>query len=219
VPTNQAPPPPPPPPRPASARTARDADATRQRIIRAAFLEFYRNGFQGGSINDIVSAGGVTKGALFHHFPTKQALGYAVVDEFIAPLLLERWLTPLDDSADPIADLKHAFRKYVKEDIESGSWVQGCPLNNLAQEMSPLDEGFHSRIDRLYTLWRKGFAAALACGMKAGKVSKRIDPKSVAAMLVAGQMGIWGSGKSSHSKSVMVQANEALCDYLDSMKV
>jgi TetR/AcrR family transcriptional regulator, transcriptional repressor for nem operon len=204
---------------PAPPRSPRDAEATRQRIIHAAFREFYRNGFQGGSINEIVAAAGITKGALFHHFPTKQALGYAVVDEFIEPLLLARWLTPVDGSSDPIADLTHAFRKYVKEDIESGSWVQGCPLNNLAQEMSPLDDGFHSRIDRLYTMWRKGFATALASGIKARKVSKQVDPKSVAAMLVAGQMGIWGAGKSSRDLKVMVQANEAICDYLDSMKV
>ena len=203
----------------APARAPRDPDATRQRIIHAAFAEFYRNGFQGGSINDIVAAAGITKGALFHHFPSKQALGYAVVDEFIEPVLLQRWLTPLDGTTDPIADLKQSFRKYVKEDIQSGSWVQGCPLNNLAQEMSPLDEGFHARIDRLYTMWRKGFAAALASGVKAGTVRKTIDPKSVASMLVAGQMGIWGSGKSSRNKSAMIEANEAICEYLDSMKV
>ncbi len=205
-------------PRPAPARTPSHAEATRQRILRAAFLEFYRNGFQGGSINDIIAAAGVTKGALFHHFSSKQALGYAVVDECIEPLVLERWLAPLDDTTDPIADLEHVFRKYVKEDIETGSWVQGCPLNNLAQEMSPLDQGFHSRIDRLYSMWRKRFGAALASGVKTGAVRKQVDPKSAAAMLVAGQMGIWGSGKSSRRKSVMVQANEALCDYLNSLK-
>jgi TetR/AcrR family transcriptional regulator, transcriptional repressor for nem operon len=211
VPTKLAPP-------PTRTRAPRDADATRQRIIEAAFREFYRNGFQGGSINDIVAAAGCTKGALFHHFSSKQALGYAVVDEFIAPLLVKRWIAPLDGSTDQIADLKHAFRKHVKDDIEDGTWLQGCPLNNLAQEMSPLDEGFASRIDALYELWRKEFAAALAQGIKNGAVRKGVSPKSVAAMLVAGQMGIWGSGKSSRSKSVMVQANEAFCDYLDSLQ-
>jgi hypothetical protein len=37
-------------------------------------------------------------------------------------------------------------------------------------------------------------------------------------MLVAGQMGIWGTGKSSQSKSVMMEAADALCDYLDTLK-
>jgi TetR/AcrR family transcriptional repressor of nem operon len=203
----------------ARTRTPRDADATRRRILDAAFLEFYHTGFQGGSINNIIAAAGITKGALFHHFATKQALGYAVIDELIAPLLTRRWLAPLHGTTDPVADLQRLFRTYVKEDIESGSWVHGCPLNNLAQEMSPLDEGFRSRIDTLYTLWRKEFAAALARGVEDGSVRGDVSPKSVASMLVAGQMGVWGSGKGSRSKSVMIQANEALCDYLDLMKI
>ncbi|HZD95840.1 MAG TPA: TetR/AcrR family transcriptional regulator, partial [Candidatus Sulfotelmatobacter sp.] len=125
-------------------------EATRKKILMAAFEEFYKHGFQGGSLNHIVEKAGTTKGALFHHFNGKQELGYAVVDEIIGPLLKQRWLEPLTDSSDPIADLKRAFRQYVKIDIESGSFTQGCPLNNLAQEMSPLDEGFRKRIDKLY---------------------------------------------------------------------
>jgi AcrR family transcriptional regulator len=195
------------------------ADATRRKILLAAFTEFYRNGFQGGSLNNIVEAAGTTKGALFHHFAGKQELGYAVLDEVIGPLLLERWLDPVTGSADPITDLTRAFRTLVQTDIDSGSWLLGCPLNNLAQEMSPLDEGFRTRIDALYTTWRKGFAAALTAGTKAGTVKPDVAARSVAAMLVAGQMGIWGTGKSSQSKAVLLQATEAICDYLDTLRI
>lgn len=193
-------------------------EATRRKILEAAFAEFYKHGFQGGSLNHIVEEAGTTKGALFHHFAGKQELGYAVLDEMIGPLLLQRWLDPLEGSIDPIANLKRAFRKHVKEDIESGSWLQGCPLNNLAQEMSPLDEGFRKRIDKHYTTWRKGIAAAMAGGIEAHKVKKDISPRNVAALVVASQMGIWGTAKSSRSKELMLQATEALCDYLDDLK-
>jgi TetR/AcrR family transcriptional repressor of nem operon len=193
-------------------------EATRQKILSAAFEEFYKNGFQGGSLNHIVETAGTTKGALFHHFAGKQELGYAVVDEIIGPLLKKRWLTPLAGSTNPIADLKRVFRQFVKEDIASGHFVQGCPLNNLAQEMSPLDEGFRKRIDGLYAEWRKCFAAAFAGGVKAGQVRKGISPRDVATLIVAAQMGIWGTGKSSRSEELMAQAGEALCAYLDSLK-
>ena len=64
--------------------TMRAPEATRGKILNAAFLEFYKHGFQGGSLNHIVEMAGTTKGALFHHFPRgKQQLGYAVVDEVI----------------------------------------------------------------------------------------------------------------------------------------
>jgi hypothetical protein len=125
---------------------------------------------------------------------------------------------PLTGSTNPIADLKRAFRQFVREDIESGAWLQGCPLNNLAQEMSPLDEGFRKRIDGLYARWRKCFAAALADGIEAHKVRKDASPRNVAALIVAAQMGIWGTAKNSQSKELTVQAVETLCDYLDDLK-
>ena len=153
-----------------SASGVKSPEATRRKVLGAAFLEFYANGFQGGSLNHIVEAAGTTKGALFHHFDSKQELGYAVLDEMIGPLLLQRWLEPVASSTDPLTDIQRAFRRYVEEDLSSGLWLQGCPLNNLAQEMSPLDAGFHDRINRLYALWRERYAAALERGIAANTV-------------------------------------------------
>lgn len=195
----------------------RRSDATRQQILAAAFAEFYRNGFQGGSLNHIVETAGVTKGALFHHFACKQELGYAVVDEIIDPLLTQRWLAPAADAADPIAAIKTAFRRYIREDIDSGSWLNGCPLNNLAQEMSPLDEGFRTRVDRLYDAWRSTFARALEEGARRGTVRAGVNAADAAALIVVAQMGIWGTGKYSRDEALMTRAGEAVCDYLDTL--
>ena len=193
-------------------------EATRRKLLEAAFAEFYANGFQAGSLNDIVAAAGATKGALFHHFASKQDLGYAVLDEIIGPLLLHRWLDPLADSDDPLTAIQRTFRRYVTEDCQSGDWQLGCPLNNLAQEMSPLDDGFHGRIDRLYGLWRERYTAALARGQQAGTVSRGVEPQDVAAIIVAAQMGIWGTGKGARSQTAMHQATDGLCAYLDALR-
>jgi AcrR family transcriptional regulator len=196
----------------------RAPDLTRKKILEAAFAEFYRHGFQGGSLNEIVAKAGTTKGALFHHFAGKQELGYAVVDEVIAPVLQERWLNPLASSADPISDMQRTFRQFVHQDIRSAHYVHGCPLNNLAQEMSPLDEGFRKRIDRLYAAWRQSYAEALAAGIASGKVRKDAEPAKVAALIVAAQMGIWGTGKSAQADKGMNDACDALCGYLESLR-
>jgi TetR/AcrR family transcriptional regulator, transcriptional repressor for nem operon len=201
-----------------STTVRKDPQATQRRILEAAFLEFYKNGFQGGSLNHIVESAGTTKGALFHHFDGKQQLGYAVVDNVIAPLLGQRWLDPLEDTTDPITEIQRGFRRYVQEDISSGFWLQGCPLNNLAQEMSPLDEGFHDRIDAMYERWRARIAEALKRGQEAGTIRTDVNPAKVATLIVAAQMGIWGTGKSSQREEVLVQAADTLCDYLESLR-
>jgi len=201
-----------------SATATRAPGNTRRKILQAAFDEFHRHGFQGGSVNQIVESAGTTKGALFHHFGNKNELGYAVVNELIEPRIKQRWFDPLAESVDPIADLKRLLRQAMKEDVAEARYVQGCPLNNLAQEMSPLDDGFRKRLDHLYATWRKRYADALAAGIKAGKVRKGVSPQKVASLLVATQMGIWGTGKSSRDAGLMLQACEAVCGYLEGLR-
>src|SRR5207245_1169518 len=81
-----------------NVRLTRAPGGARRRILRAAFEEFYKHGFQGGSLNQIVKAAGATKGALFHHFEGKHDLGYAVLEELIQPCLKAAWFEPIADS-------------------------------------------------------------------------------------------------------------------------
>ena len=201
-----------------SVTQAARTDATRRKLLDAAFHEFYRQGFQAGSLAAIVDGAQVTKGALFHHFASKQALGHAVVDELIAPLLVERWLAPLAGADDPITVLQQAFARHVQADVASGSWVFGCPMNNLAQEMSPLDAGFHERLGALYARWRATVAEALDRGRASGVVRPDVDVEAAATLVVLSQIGIWSTGKHSQDATAMTRAADALRAYLDTLR-
>ncbi len=191
---------------------------TRRRILHAAFAEFYRHGFQGGSLNHIVEEAGTTKGALFHHFKDKRDLGYAVVEEVIQPHIKASWFDPLAESVDPIAGVKQMMRRFVQEEQAGDRLIQGCPLNNLAQEMSPLDEGFRRRLEKVYAAWREVLEAAFARGIKAGKIRKTISPRHAAAFVVAALAGIMGTAKNAQSEELLRQAGAGLCDYLESLR-
>ena len=198
--------------------TNRSPENTRQRILDAAFDEFYKNGFQGGSLNRIVDEARTTKGAVFHHFKGKKDLGYAVVREVIHPRFKQQWSDPLANSTDPITDLKRIFRQGAKREIANGGLVHGCPLNNLAQEMSPLDEKFRQSLEKIYVAWRETMAAAFDRGIKAGKVRKDVSPPKVAAFIVAAQAGMAGTAKNTQDEALLLQTSHALFDYLDSLK-
>jgi AcrR family transcriptional regulator len=62
------------------------SELTRAAIIRAAAEMFDRYGYGMTSLNDIVAHGGVTKGALYFHFASKEQLALAVLDEHLALL-------------------------------------------------------------------------------------------------------------------------------------
>ncbi|MEO0971905.1 MAG: TetR/AcrR family transcriptional regulator, partial [Pseudomonadota bacterium] len=63
-----------------SERPPQQAEQTRDRILTSAAEEIYRVGFQAASTANILKQLGISKGALYHHFASKQALGYAVLD-------------------------------------------------------------------------------------------------------------------------------------------
>ena len=65
---------------PSTAENTEQELDTRQVILEAAYEEIHVRGFQAASLSKILSSTNVTKGALYHYFPTKLALGYAVVD-------------------------------------------------------------------------------------------------------------------------------------------
>jgi AcrR family transcriptional regulator len=60
--------------------------ATRERILDAALQVFAQKGYHRAVVDDIVRASGTSKGAVYHHFPNKEALFLALVDEFSARL-------------------------------------------------------------------------------------------------------------------------------------
>src|SRR5260370_1807284 len=145
----------------ARKRKVRDPERTRERLLRAAFREAHRSGFQSASIDAILAATNVTKGALYYHFDSKEALGYAVVEEKIAELTRDRWLRPMLSEGEPIDILICVVRRIPArpQDVRAG-----CPLLLLAQEMSPLDERFRNRLQRIFLDWQEGVAALLRQG-------------------------------------------------------
>jgi AcrR family transcriptional regulator len=60
--------------------------ATRERILDAALEVFARKGYHRAIVDDIVRASRTSKGAVYHHFPNKEAVFLALVDEFSARL-------------------------------------------------------------------------------------------------------------------------------------
>src|SRR5512132_2124662 len=60
--------------------------ATRARILDAALEVFARKGYHRAIVDDIVRASRTSKGAVYHHFPNKEAVFLALVDEFSARL-------------------------------------------------------------------------------------------------------------------------------------
>lgn len=195
----------------------RNPDLTRKRILDSAFAEIYRHGFRSASVDRILADTGLTKGALYHHFPNKAALGYAVVEEIIGGHIVETWIQPLEESDDPIAALSGLVSGMSEEQVAQMCDC-GCPLNNLAQEMSPVDDEFRERIAAVFSLWREGIADRLRRGQSDGLVRQDLDCDQVAGFIVAGIEGASGLAKNARDPKVLHACIGAMTAYLETLR-
>jgi len=186
-------------------------------ILAAAAQEIHLHGFQAASLSRILATTGLTKGALYHHFPNKQALGYAVLEEDILVRGRAIWISPLEECTDPVDCLQEMIATRLK-DMTEQDVLLGCPLNNLALEMSPIDEGFRRRVQDIYDRWSQALAAILARGQGSGTVSRNIDPFKVAIFIVASIAGIRSLAKTAQSNVVLEASADALIDYLETLR-
>lgn len=158
----------------------------------------------------------MTKGALYHHFENKAALGYAVVDELLRPFMQNYWL-PLAEAEDPIECAISSIKKR-RDKLKANLLAYGCPFNNLAQEMSPIDEGFRSRLQGILDDWRHTLAAALERGKATGKVRADVNTAAAAIFIISALEGVIGMGKASQSSALYEQGLRGLVKYLERLR-
>jgi TetR/AcrR family transcriptional repressor of nem operon len=197
------------------ATRLRDPERTRERLLQAAFREIYRSGFQSAGLDTILASAGVTKGALYYYFKSKRALGYAVVEEVIGPDNYSTWARPLQSGKDPIDTLIGIVQgiSVRPEDVRGG-----CQLNNLAQEMSPLDAGFRKRLAMVFQAWREATASALREGRIHGKVRRDVEPGDAAGLLIAMVEGYGSLAKNAQDPKVMKAGIRNIVDWLRSLR-
>jgi AcrR family transcriptional regulator len=181
-------------------RRKNDPAGVRARILDSAFQLFQSQGFNATSVHEITAAARVTGGALHHHFPTKQALGEAVIGESVAAAVEDAWLEPVRSAADARKAILGVFEALARELDLQGS-VRGCPVNNLTLELAHANPAFRDQLKRQFDRWRRTIAdrlggpdaearatmvvAAYSGAMAIAKVEQRGEPLRVCAKELA----------------------------------
>lgn len=194
----------------------RNPEETRAKILEVAFMEVFQNGFQGVSVNDIVDKTGLTKGAFFHHFPTKEALGYAIVDEILTEMTLARWIRPLDDYENPLEGIVTNLKKII-DNSPDDTFALGCPLNNLIQEMSSVDPVFREKLHAVLEIWISGIELNLKRAQARGYLKKQLNTRHLAEFIVMNHEGAYGMIKIVRDRKVFRALHSQLKEYLASV--
>ena len=109
-----------------SKRSARGR-ATREQLIEVATRLFAENGYEDTSIEDVLAAAGVSRGALYHHFAGKDALFAAVVESVESRVMVDLAAAAVDVT-DPVGRLR----------VIALTWI-GMAVDPVIQRITLLD--------------------------------------------------------------------------------
>lgn len=167
----------------------KDGRPTRDAIVAAASRLMHVNGYNNTSLDDVLRESSVGKGNFYYYFKSKEDLGYAILDR-IVDVFIERTLKPCFADVDgrPLVQIR-CFLDRLLEVQRQRNCVGGCPLGNLASELSDLHEGFRMRLAGVFSAWRERLTVALRDGQARGQVGGECRPESIAQFLVASLEG------------------------------
>ena len=162
---------------------ASDSAATRQLIIDVAAREFGDRGYTATSLSDIVAGTGMTKGALYWHFASKESVAVAVVHQMFEtwPVMLREVLGAHDDALDAVVAVTYvAGEQFARDPVTRAS----------KRLMSELPPEAMANLPQPYVGWQHAVAKLISDGQERGQINAQVDPVSTAQVIVASFFGM-----------------------------
>lgn len=183
----------------------------RAKIMLHAGREILRHGYEGAKLNRIVELAGITKGAVFHHFSSKEDLALLWMQQEVPRVLETSWGNELAATNDPIAALKSIFRHACSEEKE-GSMI----LAALACGMDDAPK-LREQVRLYHEEWHRLVAAALRVGQLHKTVHHAIIADEEAHMIVSLAQGMAWHGRTS-GMAIMSGLLRSAVAYLDTLR-
>ncbi len=163
------------------------SEQTRQRIIKTASQLFARKGFYGTSIAHLAQAVGLTKGALYHHFASKDALFFAVIAS-----VRDDWNSKVARDVvrggDTITRLSILLDEHTR--LLNENDILCLVLSNLMAEMEDTNPEYAAVIQKIYEDLIGFIERIIQKGQANGEIRSDLDTRLLAFSIVGVLRGI-----------------------------
>ena len=176
-------------------------NTTREKILQRCFEAMEIVGFEALRADKEVLNLNISKGALYHYFPSKLDIGYAMVDEIIKPMYEKKW-SDLIDRTDGIANCIYELIETEKHNATEKKILRGDVLYNLMLEMSGVDAKFRQKLEEVLELQVKILQKALLTGKNCNEIKSGVDSRSMSYLLIGQLHGCYAIAKTRASKDV-----------------
>ncbi len=158
-------------------------DATRLNLIKEGARLVHEKGYNNTGLSDILKAAGIPKGSFYHYFRSKDDFGLAVIDYF-GESIQAMLKGPLDDTGTPPLERLARVMDTYHSIFEKMGHRCGCPVGNLMQEMSDLNEDFRNKVGHVYSLMKDGIEQCLSQAREQGDIAADLDPGQAAQFIL-----------------------------------
>lgn len=154
-----------------------------QDILERATRLFWRNGYNGTSMRELVEATGLAKASLYNAFGNKEEIFKSVLNYYIEQKQT-RTLAPLAKDVPARDALLAYFDNIVRMTMENQQ-TPGCLLVNTATEQGIHDQSMRALVDRGMSRTETKLAQTVARGIADGSISAEVNPEEAGFCLVS----------------------------------
>lgn len=155
---------------------------TRERLIDVTSELACRRGFDRTSVSDVMEATGIGKGSFYYHFPDKDSLGLAVLEQDRVAFMAG--LDACLDAPTPLEGLERFFTRALEKHRANG-FVGGCLWGNTALEMSDSNPAFTECVKAVFAEWTAKITATVRAGQEQGQIRPDLPASEMARSVVA----------------------------------
>lgn len=184
-------------------------ETTRDKLISATFDEVFSHGYQGAALTDILAKAGVHKGSMYHFFANKKEMALAAIQETI----LQKNMDKYSYVKTYTSGFLEAFYTRLR-DTSARDFKRGCPIANIVQEMSNIDEDFNTLMKSIYEDFRANIKAILDKAIEVNEL-KPCDTRKLALFITSTIEGAILAAKASGNAQDYVDVIEELIVHIE----
>jgi len=193
------------------------SDLTKQVILDTSFKLFYENGFKTTSVDKIMKATKLTKGAFYHHYKNKKELGLAVISLKVQKRVVTGMIDPLHQSGNAIQILETTFLDRLKS-FPVYDKQHGCPMNNFINEVGDLEIAYQLALRRIIDTWKTALIKLIERGQSENTINPKLSSNAIAVYLISAFEGIRGIRKLYDNDAILDEYITGLSLYLQQIK-
>ena len=174
-------------------------------------------GYNATTVDDICGAAGVTKGAFFHYFKSKEDIAKSAIESFRDGKTEEFQNASFRQLADPLARVFGRL-EFIKNSVGgSERLTRGCLIGVLAQELSLTFPELRGLCRDAFSRIAEEFARDLSAAKAAYAPESNFDPSSVALFYISIFQGSAMMAKAADSNAILLEGIEHFRRYLNSL--